>query len=428
MIKKPWETKWKIVGAIGGGGQGSTHKVESLSDQSLACMKLLSDYKSPERRERFRRECVALETLDIARIPRFIESNSDRFRSDERLYLVTEYINGPTLSKVVESGTLVASDALKLVIDLLNTIEYVHSRDVVHRDLKPDNIILRGGDLGSPVIVDFGLSFNEEVMELNTATIQQIGNRFLHLPELQIESGDKRNPISDLTQITGILLFLLTGYAPVVLYDDRGRFPHQRELIRQNLTQLPQDLATAMLAVFDRGFNHSLSERWQSASQFRSRLEHILEPSSYAVEDDYISVFSSKLLASPENTKRQLASDVFEAFRETVGEVFRETLEEFEGTPIICGTNSHTSMATLTYTSNQYLTVKNFSDFRTLVAVSCSVVGNEVIVRTSVDQNPEQSEIGRLSNPPRDWADVRISLRAEILRVVREVIAPQLSI
>src|SRR3989442_1403556 len=102
--QKPWESDWKIIQTIGGGGQGSTYLVESTNQQQRACLKVLTDNGSKERRERFRRECVALETLNHRRIPHFLCSNSNEFQGSARLYLVSEFIEGVTLDKYLEKG------------------------------------------------------------------------------------------------------------------------------------------------------------------------------------------------------------------------------------------------------------------------------------------------------------------------------------
>lgn len=423
MPKKPWDDRWNIVAAISGGGQGSTHKVESKTDGSIGCMKLLSDNKSTERRERFRRECVAFETLKHPRIPAYLDSNSEQFRTNERLFLVTEFIDGTTLSK---SPRIAQDIVLGLVVDLLRTMEYVHSQDVVHRDIKPDNIILRNDDPADPVIVDFGLSYNEDFSSLSTASLQQIGNRFLHLPELQTQSGDKRNPISDVTQLVGILLFLLSGHPPVILVDDKGHAPHQRDPIRAELEM--HAAAATILPVFDRGFRQSLPDRWQSASQLSTRLNSILNPpeaNSDAAKN--VADFTNRLLQSPEYSRRVAATETFREFENTVKEVFTQVLAEFKGQPFGCGTNSSTDMPKLTYTRNQYLSVKTFSEVRVLMAASCSIVGNELVIQTKIDKSDDVTEIGRVSAlPPREWTDVKSSLRDEIIRVIGKVIQPQL--
>jgi eukaryotic-like serine/threonine-protein kinase len=321
--KKPWSDDWEILNSIGGGGQGQTFLVKSVHDGAKACLKVLSNNKDKERRERFRRECVVLETIEHPSIPKFIASNSSEFRGEQLLYLVTEFISGETLAQSIESAILDKDTALDLTSRILSVLEFVHSCDIVHRDIKPDNIVLREKSFSDPVLIDFGLSFNKDYATLSTETLQQIGNRFLHLPELQLDSSNKRNPISDITQVCGILLYTLTGLPPTVLLDEHRRMPHQRDKIRESLAAV--DGANELRPVFDRAFRQATSERWQSAMQLRERLESIRTPDANRTPQD-IQRLISQLQATPDFIQRSKADEVFKDFvnflNNTIAEFF----------------------------------------------------------------------------------------------------------
>lgn len=427
--QKPWELDWKIIQTIGGGGQGTTFLVESKGNKERACLKLLTDNGSMERRERFRRECVALETLTHSRIPHFLCSNSSEFQGTERLYLVSEFIEGVTLDKYIENELPDSLLAIQLIIRLLEVLEYIHQKETVHRDIKPNNVMLRKGVLDDPVLVDFGLSFNEEYSLLSTATLQQMGNRFLHLPELQTESGDKRNPISDVTQACGLLLYMLTRFPPTVLVDDQGRPPHQREPIREQLDKLPSTLKAKILAVFDRGFRQPLSERWQSATQLKVRLESIHTPQSAHEHPSLVDQFSATLLKSPEFSRRQAVANIFKEFISLVDDVFSTTLAEFEGDLFNCAANQSEDMPKFTFTANKFLSVRNFPEAQVQISVSISLLGNEAIAQTRVNNVSELHEVGRVNQTePRDWNDVKRSLRQEILRIIERYIVPSMNL
>jgi serine/threonine protein kinase len=91
------------------------------------------------------REAAALESYDHARIPKLIESNAilhtDRAA---QLYLVTEFIRGDTLAKH-HRKPFALDDAMEIAEQLADAVEYLQSNDAVHRDIKPDNVILRDG-------------------------------------------------------------------------------------------------------------------------------------------------------------------------------------------------------------------------------------------------------------------------------------------
>lgn len=120
-------------------------------------------------------------------------SNAERFATDEPLFLVTEFILGVTIEDAISNQSLSLDTAVQTTLRLLNIVEYCHSQEVVHRDIKPANAIFRNGNPYDPVLLDFGLSFNQENLnESGTDTEEEIGNRFLWLPELRHPGANNR--------------------------------------------------------------------------------------------------------------------------------------------------------------------------------------------------------------------------------------------
>ena len=151
----------------------------------------------PERRARFFREATAYNTIRVGGIPRLIESNTHRHENaGSEPYLATDFIVGPTLRSWRESQTRVELEvAVATTRALLSTLSECHTKGCVHCDVKPDNIILAKGDPARPMLLDFGLSFhNAPEIKLETEHGQEIGNRFLRLPELSAGSFDQAGP------------------------------------------------------------------------------------------------------------------------------------------------------------------------------------------------------------------------------------------
>lgn len=142
------------------------------------------------------------------------------------------------------------------------------------RDIKPDNIILKDENPLQPVLVDFGMSFYEGEDQL-TLRGQQIGNRFLHLPEFSPGSSDKRNPRSDITQCAGILFYALTNIMPRELRDSNGFAPHQSVLGKEALSKHTDIDLIAMLNIFDKVFDYKIHTRWESAQILAEELRKI---------------------------------------------------------------------------------------------------------------------------------------------------------
>jgi serine/threonine protein kinase len=279
-----WRDLYREIGKLGSGGQGHTVLVEDVAfPDSRYALKTLRDQRSRERRSRMHIEAATLRTLNHPQIARLIATNAERFESKDDLYIVTEYIQGSTLSgPLVRSASL--EQKLNGILKLLDCIIYCHGNRVIHRDIKPQNVIARSDSVEDLVLIDFGLSFNEDLKPVDaTFTGQQIGNRFIDLPELRNTESEKRNAVSDLTQLVGLFFYTLTGLAPESLSDERGLPPHKRQSALQALDEMPPGKRLHVERLFDVGFAHFLEARWQSGAELRAQFERLRDAGTEAV-------------------------------------------------------------------------------------------------------------------------------------------------
>ncbi len=337
--KKPWDENWESISEkIGQGGQGEASLVKPKNDSfppGKYVLKILHyrHQKDEERRARMSREVNNLESFSNLGIPKLIDSNYGFFKDlDILLYMVTEFIEGKTLEKFIEKGVIDVIDAVKFTVKLLDIVEYCHQRDVVHRDIKPENIIVRNDSLTTPVLIDFGLSFNKENDTNLTPTEQDIGNRFFVLPEHKRESGSQRDKRSDITQVCGILFFVITGKAPRHLLDEKGNKPHQTEKARQKLSALPEHILSKINIVFDTGFRTMIDSRWQSIPALKSALINILESENQENNKTEVLLDDIKYKASTDKEKQlfeNLAKKILEKIYDIVDELLKELGSEF---------------------------------------------------------------------------------------------------
>ena len=218
--------KWLIKAECEGGGQGTIYKVaEQNANENEYALKFLRKQKDTERRKRIHYEVQNVSQLDNVHLMRIMESNADRYEDETvKLYYIADFIKGMSLEKYVETHDTDFDTALNFFVELLNVLYYCHSNSIIHRDIKPDNIMLPNGELMAFVLIDFGLSFNQEEQEGITETNQQLGNRFILLPELVSGSSEqKRMPQSDITQAAAVFLYILTGCIPNSLLDEEGK-------------------------------------------------------------------------------------------------------------------------------------------------------------------------------------------------------------
>ena len=317
---KRWDLDWVGHEALGQGGQGITKRVERKATNEVGCLKLLSKQTDVERRLRFAREATAYDTCSHPLIPRLLASNAQRHSDlESKLFLVTEFIPGPTLSKRIEfGGSLGWKDAHQLTRQLLITIEYLHHSDWVHRDIKPDNIVLRSGSVSEPVLLDFGLSYKDGIVEsLETEHGQEIGNRFLRLPELSAGSTAKRDERSDLAFVGGVLFYALTGMIPATLQDSAGNMPHQRKPAADLLSLAAGAMSPQLFDFFDRCFNPLLQRRHSTASSMLAALDKVLAQKAAIGEGagDDLSFIKSHLARDRVVELQQLAASCISVYR-----------------------------------------------------------------------------------------------------------------
>ena len=276
-----WKDNWVSIEEYPGGGQGEAKRVRRKRDGQEGFLKAIRRRNDPERRGRFFREASAYDTMKSSGIPRLVESNAHLHDDSEVVpYIVTEFIEGPTLHHWRQAQSLVELGiAIRTTRELLVILTMCHATDLVHRDVKPDNIVLADGDPGRPVLLDFGLNFHKAAKnDLETEQGQELGNRFLRLPELSAGSSLKQDPRSDISFAAGILYFLLTSQHPNILQDAEGRLPHQRSQVLAILECVAGSSLHRLLALFDRAFAPQIADRFTNADSMLAELERVMEP------------------------------------------------------------------------------------------------------------------------------------------------------
>jgi serine/threonine-protein kinase len=153
--------RYRVLQTIGSGGCGQALLVEDTrlpSHRRHVIKQLKPVVTDPEARriiaERFAREAVILEELGL--LSDQIPDLYDFFTEDDEFYLVQEWIEGETLQeRVRRAGALSEPDVRHIIANLLRLLEKVHANGIIHRDIKPNNVVLRTRD-GLPVLIDFG--------------------------------------------------------------------------------------------------------------------------------------------------------------------------------------------------------------------------------------------------------------------------------
>lgn len=318
-----WRDRWETERRLSGGGQGEAFRARRKSDRQIAFLKVIKSAQDPERRARFFREASAYDTFSVGKAPSLIESNAHRHKDSRFVpYIATEFIEGPTLREWrTQQSRVTLDDAIAVTRSLLVTLRECHAANCVHRDVKPDNIILVEAEPTRIALLDFGLNFHEiKDVSFQTEFGQEIGNRFLRLPELSAGSSLKQDPRSDLSFAAGILFYAITGEHPDLLQDAEGRLPHQRPRALSSLQHVGGDRYARLASLFDNAFAPRIADRFSSADAMLANLDKVMEAPTTggSVEDDL-----KAILEVIDTASERRRSETINRLREALNQVQR---------------------------------------------------------------------------------------------------------
>jgi serine/threonine protein kinase, bacterial len=217
--------------------------------------------------DRFQREAATLEALSAGsdQIPKLYAY----FSENGQFYLIQEWIEGETLTKKVTSeGVLSEASVWKILVSLLKVLHYVHSKGIIYRDIKPDNIILRQPDC-QPVMIDFG-AVKETMATAIAAQGRSIYTMVLGTPGFMAPEQAVGRPIyaSDIYSLGMTAIYLLTGKLPQELEVD----PHTERVIWQ---QYAANVSPSLAAVLNKAVEYQPRDRYSTAIKMLNDLQSV---------------------------------------------------------------------------------------------------------------------------------------------------------
>ena len=271
MMSNLLDNRYRVTSVLGSGGFGETYLAEDTkmpSNRRCVIKQLKPVADNPQMYEllqqRFHREAAVLETLGEEN--RYIPKLYANFAENGLFYLVQEWIDGLTLTETIERNGKWNENAVRqLMTSILQTLIYVHDRGIIHRDIKPDNIILRAGE---PVLIDFGAV--KETLNVSTirSSSQQAHSIVIGTPGFMASEQAAGRPFfaSDLYSLSLTAIFALTGKYPQEL----GTDPQTGEVLwQQHLTGISADLK----AIFAKVLQFDPRDRYSSAREMLEALQ-----------------------------------------------------------------------------------------------------------------------------------------------------------
>ncbi|KOP27901.1 serine/threonine protein kinase [Hapalosiphon sp. MRB220] len=268
--------RYLIVRQLGQGGFGRTYLAEDINRFRELCVlkefspQVQTAYVLKKAEELFQREATVLYQLQHPQIPRFRELFRSNFYGKEYLFLVQDYVEGQTYNSLLDERLqkglrFTELEVTQLLRQILPVLEYIHSLNVIHRDISPDNLMLRKIDQ-LPVLIDFGgvkqvaAVVVSQYYQPNTGAVTPpatLLGKFGYAPPEQMQTG-LVEPHSDLYALAATVLVLLTGKQPSELIDDNTLTWNWRREI---------SLSPTLGVVLDKMLSPIPQQRYQSAQQ-----------------------------------------------------------------------------------------------------------------------------------------------------------------
>jgi serine/threonine protein kinase len=254
---------YQVDREIGRGGDARVFLAMDRVGQKVALKILHPEFLESVAAERFLREIRLVSRLNHPHIARLLDSGERHWF----VYLAMSFIEGPSLREVLGRGRrLSLTDTLRVGLDLLDALDHAHRLGIVHRDVKPENVII-SRDRGA-VLLDFGIaraivtSISREITRAGVT----VGSSSYMSPE-QINGDEKIDGRTDLYSLGCLLFECLTGRPPFVWRKEAVVLQLHLTEPAPDVRDLRPDVPAALADAIAKALAKAPGERWQSAAE-----------------------------------------------------------------------------------------------------------------------------------------------------------------
>lgn len=283
-VGKRLDNRYEVQEIIGVGGMSVVYKAYDNVDDRIVAVKVLKEefLNNEDFKRRFKNESKAIALLSHPNIVKVYDVNF----GEKLQYIVMEYIDGITLKEYInKQGAITWNDALFFMTQILRAVQHAHDKGIVHRDIKPQNIILLS--TGNIKVTDFGIArFSRS--ETKTLTEQAIGSVHYIAPEQA--KGEFTDEKADIYSLGVVLYEMLAGTVPFEADSAVSVALMQLQADAKRLTDINPDIPIGLEQICVHAMQKNSADRYQTATEMLLDIEDIIKnPNAtfnYAVQVD----------------------------------------------------------------------------------------------------------------------------------------------
>ncbi|HUI73174.1 MAG TPA: serine/threonine-protein kinase [Spirochaetia bacterium] len=201
--------KYELIGKIAQGGMGALYKAKHPTLERVVLLKKLAIHGSGQIVERFKREARLMMDLNSERIVQVF----DHFKEGPNYYIVEEFVDGVSLDALIRRERYLGNQAaMVLFYEICRGLKFAHDRQVIHRDIKPGNILISGH--GEVKLADFGIATSAQEMDDGLTKDGTMLGTPAYVPPEQIEDAKNVDRRADIYSVGVVLYEMLTGKTP----------------------------------------------------------------------------------------------------------------------------------------------------------------------------------------------------------------------
>lgn len=318
-VGKRLDGRYEIQEIIGVGGMSVVYKAYDSVDDRIVAVKILKDefLTNDDFVRRFKNESKAIALLSHPNIVKVYDVSF----GEKLQYIVMEYVDGITLKEYIQKQNAITwNDAVFFTVQILKALQHAHDKGIVHRDIKPQNIILLSD--GSIKVADFGIArFSRS--DTKTLTDTAIGS--VHYISPEQAKGEFTDERADIYSVGVVLYEMLAGKVPFEADNAVSVALMQLQNDAEKLTMINPDIPVGLEQICIHAMQKNPEDRYQSATEMLVDIEEVIKNPKTVFDYSYfVDSQPTKYVINSENTAASDSASVYENEIEDYDETYED--------------------------------------------------------------------------------------------------------